>query len=80
MDEHDLLKLKEEIEGAKTQVAELKGKEKYLKQELQEKWDCGTIEEAEKLLSQMEKDAEKIDKQIQRATAQIEDKYVGKEL
>ncbi len=80
MDEHDLLKLKEEIEDAKTQVAELKGKEKYLKQELQDKWDCETIEEAEKILSQMEKDAEKIDKQIQKATTQIKDKYVKKEL
>ncbi len=78
MNEQDLLELKDEIEDAKTQVAELKGKEKYLKQELQDKWNCETMKEAEKLLSQMEKDAEKIDKQIQKETKQIEDKYVGR--
>ena len=46
MTEQQLLDLKERVEDAKTQVAELNGQQTALMNQLKNDWGCKTIEEA----------------------------------
>lgn len=75
MNEKELLKLKGEIDEAKEQVAELKGKRDHLMSELKEKWHCKSVEEAEGKLKEMEAEIKQLDKQIEEGVREIEEKY-----
>jgi len=74
MNEKHLLELKEDIEQAKTKLAELKGREEYLMQQLELEWDCKTIEDAEEVLRTVEKEIEELDEQIEEGVKKIEEK------
>lgn len=75
MDEKDLLKLKEEIDEAKTKISELTGQRNYLLQELKDKHECKSVEEAEKLQGKMEKEIKELDTQIKEGIGKIEKEY-----
>ena len=73
--EKQLLDLKKRVEEAKTTVSELTGHKQALVKQLQTEWDCKTIEEAEKKLSTMEKEVQKIDLQIKQGIQELESNY-----
>ena len=58
-----LLDIKKKIEKSQSEVLEINAQKKLLLQQLQEKWNCGTVEMAEELLE--EKQQELIQKQIE---------------
>jgi len=74
VNEKELLELKEKIEYAKSEMAELTGRKNYLIQELNEKWDCSDITEANQKLKQMEIEIDNLEKNIKTRIKQIEEK------
>jgi len=75
MNEQDLLKLKARIDRAKTEVAELKGRESYLLKELKEKYSCNNIEEAQEKLSTMEDEISQLQEQYDASITELQEKY-----
>lgn len=74
-DKKRLLRMQEEIEDRKTELAEDKANLKVLKNQLSKEWECGTLEEAEELLQTMKTEKEELDKQITEGIAELEEEY-----
>jgi SMC interacting uncharacterized protein involved in chromosome segregation len=77
MDEKGLLALKQDIDKAKQPVAELKGKQQYLEEELKKNYGCSNIEEAEKLLGEMRAEATAMESDIKKRTQAIEERLAA---
>lgn len=75
MNEKQLLQLKEEIESAKTQMAELSGRQKYLREQLKKEWQCETVEEAEKKLQELITEVQELEEKCVELFKQIQEKY-----
>lgn len=75
MNEQELLGLKRQIDEAKDEVNKLEGRKEHLMQQLEEDWDCTTVEEAEKKQKSIEQNISKIEKKIQKGTKELEEKY-----
>jgi len=65
MDKTDLLKLKTDIEAAKTKVSKLEGAKETLMHQLKTRWKCSTLEEAEKKVEDFKKKEAKLSKQLE---------------
>lgn len=74
MQEQELLDLKEEINKAKTEVAELTGKKKQLIKTLKEEWDCDTLKAAQSTLMKSEKSITDLNEQIKTGTEELEER------
>lgn len=77
LNETQLLKLKKQVEEAKTEVSELKGHQSALMKQLKEEWGCISVIEAEKKLKKMTKELEDFSKQIEEGIKELEETYVG---
>jgi len=75
MNETQLLKLKKEVDEAKTEASQLEGQKKELMKQLQEDWSCSTIEKALEKSKKMQKDIDTITVQIEEGLDQLEEKY-----
>ena len=75
MTEKNLLELKDQIEDAKASVAELKGQQTILMQQLKTNYNCKSIEEAETLLAKWKKEVDKMQMQIGEGLKELEEKY-----
>lgn len=75
MTEQDLLKLKNDIAAAKTQLAEIQGRKKGLLSQLKDTYECDTIDEAEKKVEILKEKIEDNKKEIQVLIDKIEDTY-----
>jgi hypothetical protein len=75
MTERELLALKQKIESAEKDAAQLEGQKKYLYQQLKEQFDCETIEQAEALLDKMDAQITKQEKELKDAIGRIEETY-----
>jgi len=75
MDEKQLLKLKEQIDEAKTAVSELRGHQTALLKQLKDDWGCKTVEEAQTKLKKMESEVSTLNDQITDGLKQLEEKY-----
>ena len=75
MTEKNLLELKDQIEDAKANVAELKGQQTILMQQLKTNYNCKSIEEAETLLAKWKKEVDKMQMQIDEGLKELEEKY-----
>ena len=75
MNEADLIKLKRQVEDAKTEVNQLQGQRTALLKQLKDDWGCKTVEEAETKVKTMERDIEKLSDQIQTGMEELENKY-----
>ena len=73
--EQDLLKLKKDVESAKTSVSELTGQQNAVIRQLKDDWQCNTLTEAETMLKKMQDDIANIDKKITTLTQELETKY-----
>jgi outer membrane murein-binding lipoprotein Lpp len=75
MNEKELLNLKEKINQAKTKVSELKGRQDYLMQDLQDNWKCKTIKEAKIRLEDLEQEIKETNNKIEKAIVELKEKY-----
>lgn len=74
MDKKQLLNLKDEIDEAKTVVAELTGKKKSLLTQLKEQFNCDSLEMAEKKVETLTQQISKLESQIQEGLNDLEQK------
>lgn len=77
MNETDLIKLKQKVEDAKRSTSELKGQKNALMKQLKDDWKCETVEEAEKLITKMDKEITALNKQIETGLKELKEKYNG---
>ena len=75
MNEKDLLTMKEDIDKAKVKISELNGKQKYLLQELKDKWQCNSLEEANEKLKMMNKEIDATNVKITKMLNEIQEQY-----
>jgi uncharacterized protein YukE len=75
MNEEQLLELKKEIDEAKTEISELKGTRKQLMKDLQENWDCKTLEEAEKKHKKLGEEITALSDKINIGVTELNEKY-----
>lgn len=75
MDEKRLLNLKQQIDDAKMEVSQLKGRRANLLDQLQEQWGCKTAKEAEAKLKKMQQETKELEQRLQTGIAELEDKY-----
>lgn len=75
MTEQDLLKLKKQVDEAKTKVSELNGHKTALLKQLKEDWKCNSIEDAEKKLKSMNKEIDDLSQQIETGIEELKSKY-----
>jgi len=75
MDEAGLLKLKRQIDEAKQQTSELRGHQSALMQQLKTDWKCNTVEEANKLMSKMNKEKTTFNTKIEEGMEELEERY-----
>lgn len=77
MKEKELIELKDKIDTAKDEVAQLKGQQTALMRQLKEKYGCKTLEEAEEKAEKIKDANVKLQKQIDKFTEELEEKYAG---
>lgn len=75
MTEKDLLRLKGEVDKAKSTVAELNGQLTAMMKQLKKDWGVSSVDEGEKLLKKMKKDLETLEEKIEKGVNEIEEKY-----
>ena len=75
MNENELLKLKRQVDEAKTSISESKGHLKALMDQLKNDWKCDTVEQAEKKVKSLKKEIDVLDEQIETGIKELEDKY-----
>lgn len=72
-----LIEIKEQIETGKAKIAEYTGQKKYLMDELKNTWGCTTIPAAEKKLTDIGHEIEKLTKSMEENLAELERKYTN---
>ncbi len=75
MNTQDLLKIKREIEAAKTTVSELTGEQTLLMRQLKEQHGCNTVDEAEKKLEDLDIEIASMTRNIEKGLAELDEKY-----
>ena len=75
MDKKQLLVLKDEIDEAKTIVAELTGQKKSQMTQLKETFGCSSLEEAEKKVKKMTDEIDSLDEKITNGMEKLEEMY-----
>lgn len=75
MNTQDLLKIKREIEAAKTTVSELTGEQTLLMRQLKEQHGCNTVDEAEKKLEDLDIEISSMTRNIEKGLAELDEKY-----
>ena len=75
MNESELLQLKQEIDSAKTQVAEHEGEKKSILASLLERFGCKTLKEAEAKAAKLQEEIDTAQAELDKGIAEIEEKY-----
>jgi hypothetical protein len=74
-----LLAMKNQIEAAKTKEAEKKGSLHYQLIQLKEQYGCNTIQEAQKMLDELDAKSRSLQQQFDKGVQELEKKYDLKE-
>lgn len=75
VDINKLLEIKEQIEKARQDFERATGKKQQLEEQLQEKYNVSTVEEAETLLSTLEQEVEDLNSQIEDLAEKLRTDY-----
>lgn len=75
MDERDLLRVKKEIEEAKSKVSELKGKKQGLMESLKKNWGCNTIPQAKKKVQKLEGQLADLGYEMEEGMQELQEKF-----
>lgn len=75
MSDLDLMRMKRKVDDSKEEYTELKGKEKALLEQLEERWDCRDVEEANSRLKAMNNERDDLERDLERDTKKLSDKF-----
>jgi hypothetical protein len=75
INEQELLKLKKDVESAKTNISELTGQEKAVLKQFKDEFQCNNIEEMDIIMKQTQDNIAIIDQKIVTGTKEFETKY-----
>jgi len=75
MNESNLLRLKQQIEKAKTTISELSGRKQYLIKQLKDNWGCSSVEEAKEKMAILSNEIEELNLKIESGIQELEEKY-----
>ena len=75
MNENELLKLKQEIDEAKSKISELKGTKNHLMKDLKENWDCDALKGAEAKHKALRVELTTISSKIEKGVKELNEKY-----
>lgn len=75
MNTQDLIRIKREIEQAKTSVQQLTGEQTVLMRQLKEQHGCDTVDEAEKKLEELDIEIASMTKNIEKGLSELDEKY-----
>jgi uncharacterized protein YukE len=75
MNESNLLRLKQQIEKAKTTISELSGRKQYLMKQLKDNWECSSVEEAKEKMAILSNEIEELNLKIESGIQELEEKY-----
>lgn len=78
MNEQDLINLKEQIDQAKSKADELRGRHKYLMQQLKD-WDCISTKAARRKVKEMMAEIKQMQTQINQSIRRLEEKINAKD-
>lgn len=73
--EKDLLKKKKEIEEAKDEMNSLKGQKKVYEEQLKKDWDCKSLQDAKKKLTEFQTKSQELGVEIEEGLEELEEKY-----
>lgn len=71
----DLMRMKEKMEKAKTEKAQVEGRLQAVMERMEKDFGCKTVEEAEKRLSQLSKEADVLQSSLQAKVTELKEKY-----
>lgn len=72
MNEQELLELKQSIENAKSDLSELQGRRKSLMEQLEDDWDCHSVEDAEAKVDELLTELDEVNHAIQEGVQEIQ--------
>lgn len=75
MTKNELLRLKDEIEEAKTKTAESNGQLSALLTQLADQYNCKSVQAAEKRIESLSTEIDKLQSQIDDGLTELEEKY-----
>lgn len=78
MNLNQFLALKNKVESLRRKADEAKGARDQLQKQLQNDYGCGTLDEAKKLLIQLNKEKEKLEKEYEEGMAEFKKKWGDK--
>jgi predicted nucleic acid-binding Zn-ribbon protein len=70
-----LFDLKDEIDHARDEIAQLKGQRKTLMSQLKEQFNCSSIEEAQKKLTNLQTNIRTLEIELDKGCKELEEKY-----
>jgi hypothetical protein len=70
-----LLEWKKGIDQAKSQLAELTGKESVLKEQLKKDFGCDSIEDAITRVEELDKEIEQLKKKLEKGIDELQDEF-----
>lgn len=73
--EEDLLELKEKIEKAKMEKAQIEGRLQGLRERLQKEFNCSSFDEAKKQLEKLEAERDPLEQELREEVEKLRDKY-----
>ena len=73
--EQQLFEIKEKIDQAKESVSRLEGRRDHLLNQLEEQWECESVEEAESLLEEHNKEINDLEQKIDKGVKKLEKDY-----
>ena len=79
MNEKDILKLKKKVDSAEYEEQQLKGEKKAILANLQEDFDCSTIEKAKEARKKLKKKRDQLSEKIESELEEINKQYVSDE-
>jgi flagellar biosynthesis chaperone FliJ len=75
MTTQELINLKSQVEQSKSKLSEMKGKKQVLMDTLKSKFNCSSIEEANKKVTQFEQEIEQLQKEKTETITKLEEEY-----
>jgi hypothetical protein len=79
MNERELMKLKADIDQAKSKVSELRGRKDYLLQQLKTDWDCDSVKDAQLKIVEMNTEIVQLNAKLTEGIQSIELRLQGEE-
>lgn len=75
MELKELLKIKKDVEDAKTKVSQTEGQLIALKKQLKDEFDCDSLEALDELIENYKRNLDRLSNQLQKGEKELSEKY-----